>query len=734
MKRLLRGFAWVLGSVLVLVVLLVGGIWVAVERNASDSQWPRAGGVTREALPGASIQSRTSSRRAAAQAVGVERTGQILFGDLHVHTGYSADALTQSLPLLRGEGSRTPADACDFARFCSALDFWSINDHAESISTSEWEETIAAIRKCNEVAGDPADPDLVSFLGWEWSQGALEPEGHFGHKNIVLRDTAADAIPSRPIGAGRLGGAVWGLAGLAVSLRDAGRWGLYEDLHRSLLDDFGRAQCPPGVDVRELPPDCYERAPTPDVLFEKLDQWGFPALVIPHGLAWGTTNPEGADLARQLSGIHHDPDRQRLIEVYSGHGNSEVWSDLRRAHIGPETEVICPEPTEDFEPCCWRAGEIVRARCTDPRSGECQYQVDAARLRGAQLGSRQNPTGAVLGSRIEDFGDCGQLRGAFLPAFNYRPGGSAQYGLALGGFEEEAPVQRFRLGFIGSSDNHRARAGSGYKEFGRTAMTDGTAVWGDFRDTRNLSYYYTGGLVAVHAKGRDRDSIFDALDRREVYATSGDRILLWFDLLSADGGRVPMGSEVSVDGVPRFEVRAVGSLEQLPGCPDEVLRRVGSQRLEDLCLGECHNPGTVRRRITRIEVVRIRPQQSPEEEAGQLIEDPWLVLPCGADPEGCRVVFEDPDFVRDGRETVYYVRALQEPTPAVNGDPLQCERDDSGACVKARLCPGGDQAVPPEDCPADVEERAWSSPIFVDPAGVVRRTISSTTASSAATR
>ena len=78
---------------------------------------------------------------------------------------------------------------------------------------------------------------------------------------------------------------------------------------------------------------------------------------------------------------------------------------------------------------------------------------------------------------------------------------------------------------------------------------------------------------------------------------------------------------------------------------------------------------------------------------------------------GCSFRFSDPDFPEVARDTVYYVRAVEETTPAVNAGNLRCSYDSAGRCVKMDPCVG----VPAsDDCLAPNEERAWSSPIFVD--------------------
>ena len=697
------------------------------------------------------LLARQRGQTSALRDLGAAVPKQILFGDLHVHTTFSVDAFLRTLPFMQGEGSHPPADACDFARHCSGLDFWSINDHAEGLTPGHWRQTVEAVRQCNALAGDPEYPDLVSFLGWEWTQVGRTADEHYGHKNVILRHTDDARIPARPISArnDQLVGAfaqpapLW--QRLMLPLLDFPNRQRYFDFGRLLNEIAAGDVCPEGVDSRTLPSDCHEIALTPQVLFEKLDQWDVEALVIPHGTTWGLYTPPGSSMDKQLTRAQHDPERQTLFEIHSGHGNSEEFRTWQEVEFDEDGGAICPEPSEDYLPCCWRAGEIIQERCEAAREDACDEKAVAARAN--YLAAQAAGHLSVPGAAVEDWLDCGQCRDCFLPAFKYRPRNSAQYALALTNFDEPARPRRFRFGFIASSDNHSARPGTGYKEYGRRMMTEaigaGTTAWREriLPDTgpataesrppdrlpplpvfamlefeRQASFFLTGGLVAVHAEGRSRDAIWDAFERREVYGTSGDQMLLWFDVLNAPDGPRSMGSEVTLDDAPRFRVRAAGALEQLPGCPPSAAAALGPERLELLCRDECHHPGETRRRITHVDVVRIRPQIEAEEPVEMLIDDPWRRFECPEDRSGCVVEFTDPEFLTAGREAVYYVRAVQEPTPAVNAAGLRCEWDADGNC-RPRPCWGDVRTPLDEDCLAPAAERAWSSPIYVRPAG-----------------
>jgi hypothetical protein len=132
-----------------------------------------------------------------------------------------------------------------------------------------------------------------------------------------------------------------------------------------------------------------------------------------------------------------------------------------------------------------------------------------------------------------------------------------------------------------------------------------------------------------------------------------------------------------------------------------------------LCRGECYNPSDERHRITRLEVVRIRPQQHKGEAIAPLIEDPWRRYQCPADPAGCSLQIEDPDFMTGDRDAVYYVRAIQEPTLAVNAGGMRCTYNASGECIEPHPCYGDYRTPFEDDCLSPNEERAWSSPIYL---------------------
>ena len=467
---------------------------------------------------------------------------------------------------------------------------------------------------------------------------------------------------------------------------------------------------------RNLNEECKERAETPKELFTRLDELGLEAIVIPHGTTWGIHSPANSSMSSQLYNGNHDPDKQRLMEVYSGHGNSEIYQKFLHAEEISPGIFKCPPPTDNFEPCCWRAGIIVNEQCKKETGVGCADKANDIKEQFANNASGLLRFGLVENATEEDWNQCGQLKDSFLPAYTYRPAMSSQAALASQ-INTSGVLNSFKLGLIGSTDNHKARAGAGYKEFARKSMGDS---WGAkdnltwiLPPERGASFYSTGGLVAVHADRLDRNKIYDSLYEREVYATSGERILLWFNLINGQE-EVPMGSELAISKNPFFEVRAVGSYKQLPGCPDYVNNSMSKEEIERLCLNECYNPTNERNLIDRIEVIKIIPTENLDA-LDNAIQDPWLVFDCNDTGQGCLVSFEDKQFTKDKVSSVYYIRAIQEESLAVGGDPLRCEYNEKGECIKIKPCyASGPEFEPSDDCLAPIGERAWSSPIFLN--------------------
>ena len=659
-----------------------------------------------------------------------ESKSQILFGDLHVHTTYSIDAFTLELPMMGLQGVHDSAMACDFARYCANLDFFSFNDHAESLTPDHWREQKEIVQQCNISNDDPITNDLVVFPGWEWTQIGTTSENHWGHRNVIFKDI--QDLPARPIGSRtpETGLGIFDTTQQAVAARwlDPLNFKRYSDLGWLLETVRNVPFCDEGINSTELPLDCYEFARTPQELFSKLDEWQSDSIVIPHGQTWGFHVPLGTSWDNRLNDQGHDSSKQILLEVMSGHGNSEEFRDIASANFLQSGEMSCPEPTDNFLPCCWQAGEIQKKKCNGLSDAECTARVELAKkytLAGGPYTNMVFPEAAP-----EEWLNCDQCTDCFKPAFNYRPKQSAQYALAISNFNsgDEKP-QRYKFGFIASTDDHTARPGTGYKQYERRKMTFAmgpkSKMWEyqyKAEDTnfpelpkiepgesqpdseRVSSFVYPGGILAVHSEGRSQDQIWSALKNKNVYGTSGPRILLWFDILNSPGGNQPMGSDITMSQNPKFVVRAAGSFKQKEGCPIESIDSLSPQRLDYLCAGECYNPSNERHIIERIEVIKITPQSYAGEAISPLIQDVWKSFSCKGESE-CIIEFEDGSYSRD---SVYYVRAIQEKTPAINGSNTSQENQSF------QLCKGSFRTSLSDDCLSGSHERAWSSPIYLN--------------------
>ena len=99
----------------------------------------------------------------------------------------------------------------------------------------------------------------------------------------------------------------------------------------------------------------------------------------------------------------------------------------------------------------------------------------------------------------------------------------------------------YKLGIIGGSDAHIYPLGS--------LMPDPYHY-----EIAPPYHCYGTALTAVYAPGLTREDIFEGIKNRHTYATSGERILLEFEM---DGH--PMGSEYATSRCPSIEVTVGGT-------------------------------------------------------------------------------------------------------------------------------------------------------------------------------
>ena len=687
--------------------------------------------------------------------LGLDSDSQILFGDTHVHTTNSSDAFKFSLPLMHGaQGAFPPGYACDYARFASQLDFYFLTDHAEAYTPERWQDAIDSVAMCNKMAQAHGYQDVYAFMGYEWTQVGVTAENHYGHHNVLFKGIGRDELPARPIAAIRDAKAF----GTLVERNEKGKlskmMGLLDPRHSDYYSHFNQLvedmaatpDCEKGIPSPELPQDCFESAQTPADLFKKLDEWNMDSIVIPHGMSWGWYTPPGSSWASHMDKKNINNERMPLIEVFSGHGASERYGAYEARLKNDDGSYVCPPPHKDYLPSCHQAGVIIKNRCLAEGldNNECEARAQVARQNYVNEDTKSGFLTVPGDIDVQEWLDAGQARDVFLPAYNYRPRKSAQYGLALRNFDDKEKPLGYEWGFVGSTDTHTSRAGHGYKQVGRLYGTEAngarTPFWEklmlkplgekaaksrtlDELPERNLglrlneiersgSFFYLGGIAAVHAKDRSRDGIWNALKAKQTYATSGHRILLWVNLMENGKKIAMMGDKMERHENPQFKVTAVGSPKQKQGCPKYILDLLDNKKLEKMAFSECYYPTQERYKLQRLEVIRIRPQSYKGEAVAPLIEDPWKVFECPTHNPKCEVSFTDNEFKIGQRDALYYVRAIEEKTLIANGNTSRNEVDTDGNVIKVNICSGSYITDANDDCLSEKGHQAVSSPIY----------------------
>jgi hypothetical protein len=273
--------------------------------------------------------------------------------------------------------------------------------------------------------------------------------------------------------------------------------------------------------------------------------------------------------------------------------------------------------------------------------------------------------------------------------------------------EREIGANPFRMGFAGATDTHNGTPGATQEQDfrGHVGTSDASPQQ---RLSGALLEYNPGGLTVVWAEQNSRDSLFEAMRRRETYATSGTRPVLRFfagydlpaDLCGASdfaergyAGGVPMGGELVAErhAAPRFAVWALMD-PGTPEAPGTPLQRI--QIVKGWIEG-----GVAQERVHDV-------AGDPDNGAGI---DTSTCTTSGSSFASLCAVWEDPDF-EPTKHAFYYARVLENPS---------C-RWSTWLCNAARIdCsgepPSGFEACCDPDVPRTIQERAYSSPIWIGP-------------------
>ena len=274
-------------------------------------------------------------------------------------------------------------------------------------------------------------------------------------------------------------------------------------------------------------------------------------------------------------------------------------------------------------------------------------------------------------------------------------------GLELDALVGENP---FKVGMIGSTDSHTGMSAVEEKNFAGKGQHDASPAQRSHPTGIGGSKGWdmgAGGYAGVWAEENTRQSLFEAFQRKEVYATTGPRIVLRFfggfdfrekDAQSGDLARlgyskgVPMGGDLRRHGdrTPNFLVAAS--------------RDPNGANLDRIQIVKGWLDADGQSQETIYDVALSGDRQDGSLPVGNTVDLATGAYTNNIGAAQLAVVWRDPDF--DSKlSTFYYVRVLEIPTPRyslLDSIALGMDWQDTNR-------------------PATIQERAYSSPIWYSP-------------------
>ena len=268
-------------------------------------------------------------------------------------------------------------------------------------------------------------------------------------------------------------------------------------------------------------------------------------------------------------------------------------------------------------------------------------------------------------------------------------------------------VNRFKYGIIASTDTHLGTPGLTAEKrhvgHGGAGMSSATGVPVGLPD--NIEFN-PGGLAVVWAEENTRDSLFAAMQRKEVYGTSGTRPIVRF----FGGWKFPKNLCAQDDFIEWGYATGVPMGGDLPS-------RIGSKgpafavsALRDSATG------TMLQRIQIVKgwVANGKTHEKVFDVAGGDTGASVDLTTCEALGAGARSlceVWEDPEF-NESQPAFYYARVLENPT--CRWSQYLCVEAGVDCMDRGTIQPGYEHCCN-TDYPKTLQERAWTSPIWHTP-------------------